>query len=100
MFLEVVKKVTYSRLYTYLTDNNYLFEKQFGFEVAHSTDSAVIQLVCQILQAFNGNGYTIGIFIDLCKAFDTTDHDIYSLAKIIIVQNQKRLKIISKLFVK
>ena len=37
---------------------------------------AVIQLISQILQAFNENDHTIGIFIDLSKAFDTVDHHL------------------------
>ena len=34
----------------------------------------MIQLISQILQAFNENDHIIGIFIDLSKAFDTVDH--------------------------
>ena len=66
----------YNRLYKYLLDNNYLYEKQFGFQAAYSTEHAVIQLMSQILQAFNENDHTIGIFIDLTKAFDTVDHHL------------------------
>ena len=54
----------YNRLYKYLSENNYLYEKQFGFQAAHSTDHAVIQLISQILQNFNENEHTNGIFID------------------------------------
>ena len=36
----------------------------------------VVQLISQILDAFDENKYTLGIFIDLSKAFDTADHDI------------------------
>ena len=39
-------------------------------------EHAVIQLISQILDAFNENKYTLGIFIDLTKAFHTVDHDI------------------------
>ena len=73
-------------LYKYLSKNNYLYEKQFGFQAAHSTEHAVIQLISQILQAFNENDHTIGIFIDLSKAFDIVDHDLL-LTKIRIVWN-------------
>ena len=66
----------YNRLSKYLSENNHLYEKQFVFQVAHSTDHTVIQLISQILQAFNENEHTIGIFIDLNKAFDTVDHHL------------------------
>ena len=60
----------YNRLYKYLSDNNYLYERQFGFQAAHTTEHAVIQLISHILQAFNENDHTVGIFIDLSKAVD------------------------------
>ena len=36
----------------------------------------MIQLISQILRAFNENKYTIGTFIDLSKAFDPVDHHL------------------------
>ena len=66
----------YNRLYKYLSENNDLYEKQFGFQAAHSTDHAVIQLINQILETFNENEHTIGICIDLSKPFDTADHHL------------------------
>ena len=39
-------------------------------------EHAVIQLISQILDAFNENKYTLGIFIDLTNAFHTVDHDV------------------------
>ena len=39
-------------------------------------EHAVIQLISQILNAFNENKYTLGIAIDLSEAFDTVNHDI------------------------
>ena len=36
----------------------------------------MIQLISQILQAFNENEHTLGIFIDLRQAFDTVDHHL------------------------
>ena len=66
----------YNRPYKYLSEHSCLFEKQFDFQVAHSADHAVIQLVSQILQAFNKNQHTIVILIDLSKQCDTLDHHI------------------------
>lgn len=36
---------------------------------------AVIELVEEISTAIDNGEYTVGVFIDLSKAFDTTDHN-------------------------
>ena len=66
----------YNRLYQYLISNNLLYNKQFGFHKANSTEHAIIELVDQICASLNKNKFTVGIFIDLSKAFDTLDHKI------------------------
>ena len=53
-----------------------LYFKQFSFQTGHSTDHAIIQLVDQIYEDFKENKYTLGVFIDMTKAFDTVDHKI------------------------
>ena len=37
---------------------------------------ATIELVTKILQAIDNSEYTIGVFLDLAKAFDTVNHEI------------------------
>ena len=49
----------------YLIENDILYSKQFGFQNGHSTDHAVVQLVDQIIESFENNKYTLGVFIDL-----------------------------------
>ena len=66
----------YIRVYNYLNDNNALFQKQFDCREGHSTDHALIKLIDSIYDSFNQNKYTLGVFIDLSKAFDTVDHNI------------------------
>ena len=66
----------YNRVYNYLNDNNFIFRKQLGFRRGHSTDHALIKLIDRIYDSFNQNKYTLGVFIDLSKAFDTVDHNI------------------------
>ena len=66
----------YIRVYNYLNDNNLLFRKQFGFRKGNSTDHALIKFIDSICDSFNQNKYTLVVFIDLSKAFDTADHNI------------------------
>ena len=51
-----------------------MYDKQFGFQTGHSTDHASAHLVDQIYEAFEKNKYTLGVFIDFSKTFDTVDH--------------------------
>ena len=68
--------VMYNRLYKYLTTEKLLYSKQFGFQTCISTEHAVVKLVHQIYKSFEKDHYTLGVFIDLSKAFDTVDHTI------------------------
>ena len=76
-FSKLLERIIYNRLYKYLLQKNLFYEKQFEFQASNSTEHAVIQLISQILDGFNENKYTLGIFIDLSKAFDTADHNIF-----------------------
>ena len=52
-FSKILERIMYNRLYSYLTENNILFNKQFGFQADHSTEHALLELVDQISNAFN-----------------------------------------------
>ena len=75
-FSNLLKRIMYNRLFKYLSENSILYEKQFGFHTIHSTEHAILLLVNQLYQSFDESKFTLGIFIDLSKAFDTMDHKI------------------------
>ena len=76
-FSKILERIMYNRLYSYLVKNKILYNKQFGFQKEHSTEHAILQLTNQIFQSFEQDEFTIGVFIDLSKAFDTVDHSFY-----------------------
>ena len=53
-----------------------LYESQYGFRQNMSTSLAILELVENITTSIDDCKSTVGIFIDLKKAFDTVDHDI------------------------
>ena len=50
---------------------------QFGFRNNYSTFLALMDLVDNISNNIDEGNYSIGIFLDLSKAFDTIDHNYY-----------------------
>ena len=73
---KLLERIMYNRLFKYLSENSILYKTQFGFQTPHSTEHAILLLVNQLYQSFDESKFTLGIFIDLSKAFDTVDHKI------------------------
>ena len=75
-FPKILKLLMYNHLYTYLKENNILYKKQFGFQSGHSTNDSIVELVDKSFYSFEKGHFTLGVFIDSSKAFDTIDHSI------------------------
>ena len=57
------KIIVYNRPYTFVSENNILYKKQFGFQKQHSTDHAIVHLINEILKSFENNCYTLGVLL-------------------------------------
>ena len=67
----------YNRIISFLEKFSILHNNQFGFLSKHSTTHALLLMTEKIQRSIFDNGtYSCGIFLDLCKAFDTVDHKI------------------------
>ena len=71
---KILEKLMYKRLYTFLDNNNIIYNLQFGFRQQHSTSHALINITENIRKALDDGNVDCGVFVDLQKAFDTLDH--------------------------
>ena len=67
----LLERIMYNRLYEYFMNKNLLPENQFGSQINNSTEHAILQFTRNIAQNFDNGKFTLGVFIDLSKAFDT-----------------------------
>ena len=72
---KIFEKIIHVRLSVFLSTNNILYKKQFGFRNQHSTNHALIEITEKIKQGCYSGKFVCGVFLDFQKAFDT-NHDI------------------------
>src|SRR6218665_2876907 len=66
----------YNRLYSYIEKLNVLSLFQHGFRHGHSTAMSLINLEDSVSTAIDNKEFSLGVFIDITKAFDTVNHSI------------------------
>ena len=74
-FSKILECIMYNRLCKYLLTSNILYKRQFAFQEGHSTDHAILELEDQTHNNFEQKNFTLGVLIDLSKAFGTIDHN-------------------------
>lgn len=75
-FSKVIERLICNRLVDHLDNNNIICNNQHGFRRGRSTTSAVLTVTDSILRSFDGNKYSLAVFIDLSKAFNMVDHKL------------------------
>jgi Reverse transcriptase (RNA-dependent DNA polymerase) len=73
---KVLEKAVANRLMSHLRDNQLLYEGQFGFQPGVSTVHHLLKLTNFVAEELNKKNFTVGILLDLKKAFDVVPHKI------------------------
>jgi len=74
VFSKIFEKAIKTRLINYLEENNLLPNSQYGFRKGLGTEDALANLTKDIYDNLDNHSQTIGIFLDLSKAFDSIPH--------------------------
>ena len=75
-FSKYFEKAMHNRLTDYLTKFSLLSARQYGFQKGLSTFMALLDMQGKITESMDRNEFSLGIFFDLSKAFDTVNHQI------------------------
>ena len=73
---KLLEKVVYSRTYKFLEKHDKLYVSQYGFREGHSCENAISELVSQVVKGQQEGLYTLALFLDLSKAFDSLEHTV------------------------
>ena len=71
----------YKRLYTFLNENNVIYNLQFEFRQQYSTSHVLINITENIRKVLDDGNVDCGVFVYLKKAFDIVNYKIL-LAKL------------------
>ena len=63
----------YNRLNSYLDAIKIIVDNRYGFHKEHSTYMALLKMINDITNQLENKNYSLGVFIDLSKAFDMVD---------------------------
>ena len=66
----------HNRLLSFINKYSIINNKQHGFCKGKSTHTAITEFTKRVYKALDEKEMSIGIFLDLSKAFDLVDHDI------------------------
>ena len=76
VFSNIFERLMYDRIMEFLTENDVLYNLQFGFRKHHSTSLTLMILYDKISKTLYEGDYVLGVFLDFSKAFDTVNHEI------------------------
>ena len=75
-FSKTFERIQANRLMSFLEDNNFLYNRQFGFRPKFSTNQAILAVLNYISSNLKSGKLVINIMLDVKKCFDMLNHKI------------------------
>ncbi len=74
--MKIFEKIMYDRIINFFTFENLFCKLQFGFLPDGGIQEAVLNLLYNLNAALNKKQYSVVVFLDYSKAFDTINHEL------------------------
>lgn len=71
---KILEKIVNKRVVKFLTKHKVFYEGQYGFRTNRSTTDAILDFTGNLVDNLNKGNYTLGLFLDMSKAFDSINH--------------------------
>ena len=75
-FGKITEKVVLHQMLDYLSKNDLFPKSQSAYRESHSTETTLLKIINDILQALDSGNVSLLALLDLSAAFDTIDHNI------------------------
>jgi len=72
---KLLERIVSSQLVKYLKENDMLLYLQSAYRAMHSTETAVLEVLADLLLALDSDDPAMLTLLDLSSAFDSVDHD-------------------------
>ena len=82
---KVLERVVAGQLLDYMNDNHLFNSFQSAYRPFHSCETALLKVQSDIFCALDERCVVIHVMLDLSAAFDTLDHDIYSIVFLLVL---------------
>ena len=77
MCTQIIETVIADQLNAHFIENNVFSSQQYGFRKKSSTELTAIELLDRLLDQLNQQKININFYLDLSKAFDELNHNIF-----------------------
>ena len=103
----VLERLVSQQLVAYLKDNNLLPDRQSAYRAYHSTETAVLRVLSDILLALDSGDIAVLTLLDLSAAFDIVDYATllqrlqisYGLADLLLPGSHRICNIVLSMYV-
>jgi len=72
---KILEKIVNVRFVKFFVKHKVLYEGQYGFRENRSTTDAILDFTGNVVSNINKGHYTLALFLDMSKAFDSIKHD-------------------------